>query len=197
MEDVEFFGKALARLKRLGVRLTIDDFGTGYSSLGYLRRFPLDAVKIDRSFIEDVTEGTRQAALVHAIVELCRILELDTVAEGVETAEQALRLTELGCELAQGFHFGRPMPARELARRLASWDRHEPVVVASRIPTLAADRSARREATGAVGSRLGAHDMGTGGLATLPGQEPVEVVTTDGRARAGRGRPGNADPVLL
>ena len=110
----------LGSLRGLGMRVAIDDFGTGYSSLGYLRRFPLDAVKIDRSFIEDVTEGTRQAALVHAIVELCRTLELDTVAEGVETREQAIRLAELGCELAQGFYFGRPMPARDLARRLAS-----------------------------------------------------------------------------
>jgi diguanylate cyclase (GGDEF)-like protein len=118
----------LGSLRGLGVRVAIDDFGTGYSSLGYLRRFPLDAVKIDRSFIEDVTEGIRQAALVHAIVELCRTLELDTVAEGVETHEQATRLTELGCELAQGFHFGRPMTAEDLALRLASWTSQEPVV---------------------------------------------------------------------
>jgi predicted signal transduction protein with EAL and GGDEF domain len=121
----------LGSLRGLGVRVAIDDFGTGYSSLGYLRRFPLDAVKIDRSFIEDVTEGTRQAALVHAIVELCRTLELDTVAEGVETREQATRLTELGCELAQGFHFGRPMTAEDLALRLASWTSQEPVVLPS------------------------------------------------------------------
>jgi diguanylate cyclase (GGDEF)-like protein len=121
----------LGSLRGLGVRVAIDDFGTGYSSLGYLRRFPLDAVKIDRSFIEDVTEGTRQAALVHAIVELCRTLELDTVAEGVETPEQATRLTELGCELAQGFHFGHPMAAQDLARRLATWAAREPVVLPS------------------------------------------------------------------
>jgi EAL domain-containing protein (putative c-di-GMP-specific phosphodiesterase class I) len=120
----------LGSLRGLGVRVAIDDFGTGYSSLGYLRRFPLDAVKIDRSFIEDITEGTRQAALVRAIVELCRTLELDTVAEGVETHEQAARLTELGCELAQGFHFGRPMTARDLARRLTSSSSQEPVATA-------------------------------------------------------------------
>jgi diguanylate cyclase (GGDEF)-like protein len=108
----------LGSLRGLGVRVAIDDFGTGYSSLGYLRRFPLDAVKIDASFIEDVAVGTRQAALVHAIVELCRILELDTVAEGVETSEQAIRLTQLGCGLAQGFYFGRPMRSDDLARRL-------------------------------------------------------------------------------
>jgi diguanylate cyclase (GGDEF)-like protein len=118
MADTEATMHRLGSLRGLGVRVAIDDFGTGYSSLGYLRRFPLDAVKIDRSFIEDVTVGTRQAALVHAIIELCRVLELDTVAEGVETAEQAERLAELGCPSAQGFYFGRPMPASELARRL-------------------------------------------------------------------------------
>jgi diguanylate cyclase (GGDEF)-like protein len=120
MADTTATMARLGSLRGLGVRVAIDDFGTGYSSLGYLRRFPLDAVKIDRSFVEDVTEGTRQAALVHAILELCRTLELDTVAEGVETREQAVRLTELGCELAQGFLFGRPMTGTELARRLES-----------------------------------------------------------------------------
>ena len=152
----------LGSLRGLGVRVAIDDFGTGYSSLGYLRRFPLDAVKIDRSFIEDVTEGTRQAALVHAIVELCRTLELDTVAEGVETREQAIRLTVLGCELAQGFYFGRPMPARDLARRLASWAREEAAVllIGARMP--AAGRSVRRPAT-AVRSPRGPLDFASGG----------------------------------
>jgi len=157
----------LGSLRGLGVRVAIDDFGTGYSSLGYLRRFPLDAVKIDRSFIEDITEGTRQAALVHAIVELCRTLELDTVAEGVETYEQAARLTELGCEMAQGFHFGRPMTARDLARRLASWA-EEPVSISSAARMLPAGPSANRPAT-AVGSRRGP-DIDSGGLAALPGR---------------------------
>ena len=157
----------LGSLRGLGVRVAIDDFGTGYSSLGYLRRFPLDAVKIDRSFIEDVTEGTRQAALVHAIVELCRTLELDTVAEGVETREQAIRLTVLGCELAQGFYFGRPMPARDLARRLASWAREEAAVllIGARMP--AAGRSVRRPAT-AVRSPGGPLDFASGGLERKP-----------------------------
>jgi diguanylate cyclase (GGDEF)-like protein len=138
----------LGSLRGLGVRVAIDDFGTGYSSLGYLRRFPLDAEKIDRSFIEDVAEGHRQAALVHAIVELCRTLELDTVAEGVETLEQAERLGELGCELAQGFHFGRPMTARDLARRLVNSVRREPAVVASAARMLATGRPVHRAAVG-------------------------------------------------
>ncbi len=155
----------LGSLRGLGVRVAIDDFGTGYSSLGYLRRFPLDAVKIDRSFIEDVTEGTRQAALVRAIVDLCRTIELDTVAEGVETHEQATRLAELGCELAQGFHFGRPMTAEDLARRLTSRAAGEPVVLPSAVRKVAAGRAVRRSAT-ALGSRRGP-DTGSGGLAAI------------------------------
>jgi predicted signal transduction protein with EAL and GGDEF domain len=115
LSDAPTTVERLAAMRRLGVRVAIDDFGTGFSSLSYLRRLPLDAVKIDRSFIEDVTRDPRQAALVRAIVELCQALDLDTVAEGVETAAQARRLVELGCELAQGFHFGRPMPASELS----------------------------------------------------------------------------------
>jgi diguanylate cyclase (GGDEF)-like protein len=144
MADTTATINRLASLRGLGVRVAIDDFGTGYSSLGYLRRLPLDAVKIDRSFIEDVTDGTRQAALVHAIVELCRTLELDTVAEGVETNEQAVRLTELGCELAQGFLFGRPMPAKDIARRLATWARQKPAVVPSDARLVAATGSNHR-----------------------------------------------------
>jgi diguanylate cyclase (GGDEF)-like protein len=135
MADTTATIERLGSLRGLGVRVAIDDFGTGYSSLGYLRRFPLDSVKIDRSFIEDVAIGARQAALVHAIVELCRILELETVAEGVETSEQAAELTRLGCRLAQGFHFGRPMRSEDLARRLkrgTPWTSH--VVVTHAVP---------------------------------------------------------------
>ena len=171
----------LGSLRGLGVRVAIDDFGTGYSSLGDLRRFPLDAVKIDRSFIEDITDGTRQAALVHAIVELCRTLELDTVAEGVETREQAARLTELGCELAQGFLFGRPMSAMDLAKRLANQARHESADMPSGTRMLASGGSARRPAT-AVGRRAGRLDRGSASLATLLGRGPSrELLANRGR----------------
>jgi EAL domain-containing protein (putative c-di-GMP-specific phosphodiesterase class I) len=105
----------LSNLRRMGVRVAIDDFGTGYSSLGYLRGLPLDEVKIDRSFIVNLGEDRRQAALVRAIVELCRALGLTTVAEGVETEDQARRVLELGCELAQGFHLGMPASVDEIA----------------------------------------------------------------------------------
>ena len=108
----------LDAVRKLGVRVAIDDFGTGYSSLGYLRRLPLDAVKIDRTFIEHLTDDPRQAALVRAIVELCRSLDLEIVAEGVETPAQARRLLELGCELAQGYHLGRPMTSHAVTSLL-------------------------------------------------------------------------------
>ncbi len=132
MGDMALSIERLERLRRLGVRVAIDDFGTGYSSLSYLRRLPIDVVKIDRSFIDEVAGDRVQAALVRAIVDLCHTLELETVAEGVETAAQAQRLAELGCCLAQGYFFGRPrpmsepMPARAIGRgqlRLASASR--------------------------------------------------------------------------
>jgi diguanylate cyclase (GGDEF)-like protein len=104
----------LSALRRMGVKVAIDDFGTGYSSLSYLRRLPIDAVKIDRTFIEHMTGDPRQAALVEAIIGLCRSLDLQVVAEGVESPDQARRLLELGCHLAQGYELGRPKPASAL-----------------------------------------------------------------------------------
>jgi diguanylate cyclase (GGDEF)-like protein/PAS domain S-box-containing protein len=107
----------LEELKSLGLRLAVDDFGTGYSALGYLQRFPVDVIKIDRSFVDVIDQGTDRPGLAHAIVRIAQTLQLDTVAEGVETAEQAAELTRLGCRKAQGFYFARPQPA-EVATRL-------------------------------------------------------------------------------
>ena len=111
MEDVEFFGKALASLKRLGVRLTIDDFGTGYSSLSYLKRFPVDAVKVDRAFVDGLGTDPHDSALVAAIVAMAAALDLEVTAEGVETQAQLAHLKRLGCRRVQGFHLARPMSA--------------------------------------------------------------------------------------
>ena len=105
--------RRLRQLKGLGVRLAIDDFGTGYSSLAYLRRFPIDFVKIDKSFIDGVAEEPGQLAFVRAIVRLAHTLKTTVVAEGVEHEAQAKRLSSIGCDLAQGFHFSRPMDAAE------------------------------------------------------------------------------------
>ncbi|HET7461780.1 MAG TPA: PAS domain S-box protein [Longimicrobium sp.] len=114
----------LARLRELGVVLCMDDFGTGYSSLGYLHRFPIDELKIDRTFVSGMEFDRRNAQLVQAIVGLARNLGVAVVAEGVETREQLQALRALGCDFAQGFLFSEPVPpdaAEELMRRDARW----------------------------------------------------------------------------
>ncbi len=108
------------RLKRLGLRLSIDDFGTGYSSLSYLKRFDIDKLKIDQSFLRDLSGSPDDAAIVRAIVQMASSLNLRTIAEGVETAEMALMMREFGCDEAQGYHYARPMPPAEFARYLAA-----------------------------------------------------------------------------
>jgi diguanylate cyclase (GGDEF)-like protein/PAS domain S-box-containing protein len=119
MEDVDFFGKALARLKRLGVRLTIDDFGTGYSSLSYLKRFPVDAVKVDRAFVDGLGTDPHDSALVAAIVAMAAALDLEVTAEGVETQSQLAHLKRLGCQRVQGFHLARPASADDVTELVA------------------------------------------------------------------------------
>ena len=111
MKESDSVLETLQSLKRLGVQLAIDDFGTGYSSLAYLRRYPLDKLKIDRSFLRDVPGNSGDVSLVTAIIQMARSLKLRTVAEGVETAEQLDLLSSLSCEVVQGFHIARPMPA--------------------------------------------------------------------------------------
>jgi diguanylate cyclase (GGDEF)-like protein/PAS domain S-box-containing protein len=116
MEDVEYFEKTLTSLKRVGIRLAIDDFGTGYSSLSYLKRFPVDAVKVDRSFIDGLGTERNDSALVAAIVAMASALGLEVTAEGVETPQQLSILRALHCERAQGFYLARPMPSAEMSR---------------------------------------------------------------------------------
>jgi diguanylate cyclase (GGDEF)-like protein/PAS domain S-box-containing protein len=108
----------LTALKGLGVRIAVDDFGTGYSSLAYLRAFPLDVIKIDKSFIDQLVVSPEGAAIVRAVIDLAEALGLQTVAEGVESREQRTALEHLGCKLAQGFLFARPVPAIEMATKL-------------------------------------------------------------------------------
>jgi diguanylate cyclase len=115
MHDLEVAVVRLHELKRLGVLLAIDDFGTGYSSLAYLRQMPIDAVKIDKAFVDGVAGGAEESAVARAILALASTLHLDTVAEGVEQPDQAAALAELGCHLAQGYHFSRPVPAADMA----------------------------------------------------------------------------------
>jgi diguanylate cyclase (GGDEF)-like protein len=115
MEDAPTVIDAVRRLKDIGVSLAIDDFGTGYSSLSYLRRFPVDVLKVDQSFVDGLGPDSDDSAIVAAIVNLARILDLEAVAEGVETPDQLALLRELGCAAAQGYLFARPVPAGELA----------------------------------------------------------------------------------
>jgi diguanylate cyclase (GGDEF)-like protein len=115
MEKPGDAAELLNRLRRVGVRLAIDDFGTGYSSLAYLQRFSVDVVKIDRSFVDGVERpDSSEESLVAAIVAMAGALRVTTVAEGVETSAQAHRLHELGCDIAQGYHYARPLPAEEV-----------------------------------------------------------------------------------
>jgi predicted signal transduction protein with EAL and GGDEF domain len=113
VHDLDRVVAQLHALRALGVRIAIDDFGTGFSSLSYLRRLPADVLKIDRSFVSDLPDSRSSAGLVASIIELARTLQLDVVAEGVETEEQRHCLADLGCGLAQGYLFARPRPAEE------------------------------------------------------------------------------------
>lgn len=104
----------LQRIRELGVRISLDDFGTGYSALGYLKRLPIDQLKLDRSFVEALEGSRRDTALVQAILALAQGLELKVVAEGIETSGQRQLLKLLGCSLGQGYLFAPPRPARML-----------------------------------------------------------------------------------
>jgi EAL domain-containing protein (putative c-di-GMP-specific phosphodiesterase class I) len=110
MHDLASALATLQSLKHLGVRLAIDDFGTGYSSLSYLKHFPIDTLKIDKSFVDRLSNDLADAAIVQAIVTLAHTLKMQIVAEGVETAEQLRVLQRLGCELGQGYLFAQPLP---------------------------------------------------------------------------------------
>jgi diguanylate cyclase (GGDEF)-like protein/PAS domain S-box-containing protein len=118
MEDAETATRMLQDLKDLGVYLAVDDFGTGYSSLAYLKRFPVDALKVDKSFVDGLGREAEDSAIVRTIVALAQTLGLETVAEGVETPEQLDELAALGCTFAQGYYFAMPMQAAELEAAL-------------------------------------------------------------------------------
>lgn len=109
----------------MGVRLSLDDFGTGWSSLSYLKRFPLDRIKIDRSFVRDLTTQSSSAAIVHSILSLARSLGLDCVAEGVETAEQLSHLQRELCSEFQGFLYSQAIPAEEVSQLLRARDEQD------------------------------------------------------------------------
>ena len=126
MENTSHTIASLQTLQALGIKVSIDDFGTGYSSLAYLRRFPIDKLKIDIAFIREVTSNPQDAAIARTIIELAHSLHLQVIAEGVETAEQLAFLTENGCDQVQGYLFSRPLPIGQLEVFLRERQASEP-----------------------------------------------------------------------
>jgi EAL domain-containing protein (putative c-di-GMP-specific phosphodiesterase class I) len=121
MRDTDATVRRLKLLKDLGVRIAIDDFGTGYSSLAYLRRFPVDALKIDRSFVSGMADSTESSALIHTLVQLGRTLGLETLAEGIEEGWQLENLQREHCDLGQGFLFARPLEPGAVEELITDW----------------------------------------------------------------------------
>ncbi|MDT7548867.1 MAG: hypothetical protein QOE84_1261, partial [Actinomycetota bacterium] len=114
MRDPASAALTLRKIKTLGVRIAIDDFGTGYSSLAYLRQFPVDTLKIDRSFVTQATDSADGEALIDSLVHLGKSLGIKTLAEGIETAAELQQVQRAGCNGGQGYFFGRPMDAQSV-----------------------------------------------------------------------------------
>jgi EAL domain-containing protein (putative c-di-GMP-specific phosphodiesterase class I) len=119
MQNPDRIKSLLTRLKKLGISISTDDFGTGYSSLSYLKNLPLDNLKIDISFVRDITKNIDDSAIVSSIVSMAHNLRLKTIAEGVETEEQLNVLHRLGCDMVQGFYLGKPGSAETVEALLA------------------------------------------------------------------------------
>jgi diguanylate cyclase (GGDEF)-like protein len=128
MQNPEQAARLLAQLQEMGVKLAMDDFGTGYSSLAYLKRFPVDAIKIDRSFIQGLPADEEDATITQAVIAMAHSLRLRTIAEGVETAEQLAFLERLGCDEIQGYYFSKPLPFAEIEQLLIAHSRRAPAV---------------------------------------------------------------------
>jgi diguanylate cyclase (GGDEF)-like protein/PAS domain S-box-containing protein len=136
MENPEVAVRTLRSLKEMGVHLSIDDFGTGYSSLSQLKRLPIDALKVDQSFVRDIPHDENDAAIASAIIAMGHSLRLTLIAEGIETAEQLAFLRGLGCQRGQGYLFSRPVPGPELLRLLPAAAGKAPGPDAARMPLL-------------------------------------------------------------
>jgi diguanylate cyclase (GGDEF)-like protein len=172
IEDPEESIRTLTELKELGLKIAIDDFGTGYSSLEYLRRMPVDCVKVDRSFVRGLPENEEDVAIVNAVIELGHALKLSVTAEGVETPEQLGNLQTAGCDTAQGFLFFRPEPPEEVAKLFAG------------------AQAAAQAGIVCASAPVGAPD-GTGPIAPAPIAEPVRPVAPQRRLIPPPGRPGH------
>jgi EAL domain-containing protein (putative c-di-GMP-specific phosphodiesterase class I) len=128
MDNAERVITMLRELKKLGVQLSIDDFGTGYSSLSYLHRFPIDTLKIDRSFVSEMETGSENGEIVRTIVSLAKTLRMNVVAEGIESIHQIHQLQILGCEYGQGFLFSRPVPLADAEKLLSDSTRWQNII---------------------------------------------------------------------
>ncbi|QHD08727.1 putative bifunctional diguanylate cyclase/phosphodiesterase [Pseudomonas sp. R76] len=129
MEDISTAAQHLLSLRRSGALIAIDDFGTGYSSLSYLKSLPLDKIKIDKSFVQDLLDDDDDATIVRAIIQLGKSLGMQVIAEGVETAEQEAYIISEGCHEGQGYHYSKPLPARELAAFLKQSERNNAAIL--------------------------------------------------------------------
>ena len=158
MHNSERAVRVLTEIKALGVRLAIDDFGTGYSSLAHLKRFPIDTLKVDRSFIRELPRDTEDRAIAEAIIAMGKTLSLTVVAEGVETPEQQAFLSDRSCDEMQGFYFSKPIAPEDFAGLTARPRPHPPLLTADRAPpraqrSCARSRSGRRRSADCSASR--------------------------------------------
>jgi diguanylate cyclase (GGDEF)-like protein/PAS domain S-box-containing protein len=133
LDNVDEVEEALAALKKLGVKIALDDFGTGYSSLSHLRRLPIDTLKIDRSFVDEIETDANDRVIVQTILNIARNLGVSAIAEGVENDMQALLLRRFGCHAYQGYLYGRPMPLQDFEARMASGERRVAALASSRL----------------------------------------------------------------
>ena len=140
MENAETAIEMLGQIRELGVQISIDDFGTGYSSLSYLHRFPIDMLKVDRSFVSSMEDGTENGEIVRTVIALAKTLGLSVVAEGIESIHQLHQLRILGCEFGQGYLFSRPVPVDEVEKILADKDRWQNIIPDNNPALLAQNR---------------------------------------------------------
>ena len=136
MENAETAILMLKQIKEIGVQISIDDFGTGYSSLSYLHRFPIDQLKVDRSFVSAMEENTENGEIVRTVIALAKALNLKVVAEGIESIHQFHQLRILGCEYGQGYLFSKPLPVADIERLLDDNNRWQKILPSNGMPAM-------------------------------------------------------------